>query len=347
MRGEYWWVGLKVLFALFHFLRIRKRYALGLRGCYVAAVARAVGAKVIATMIDNNNWDRGLANATGCRVVCIGNGWRHPNHIPNKCFDCYLAFNSLPNDPLLPFSIFIRDFGAVGHLKMGLYQEQLHSKLSDSKRIQRDKYILWVSQYRLHHYNHSTDDPFILARKKAETRGVCLMSQIAGKLGYKFCVAPSSAKKGIGYSEEYDFMQEASNGRAEVLDYRSNAWGSYDAVQHASLVIGMYSTLLLEALSVGKKVLFFLPKEMDAYVNYVSQGLSIKQIAPIAISSMDYDESYTKINEALAATDSGYRSQLGEYLNVMAPFKFDRLPQTLIKDKLLSIVASGSAQAHG
>ncbi len=149
MRGELWYVNFKIIFWFLAFAATRKRDKYALRGCYIASVCKAIGARLIVTMIDNNNWDTGLAEHAGIRVVCIGNGFRRPEQIYDKAFDCYFALNNLPNERSLPFRITSREYYSVGHIKMGIFQKLKERNQVRSPFTQHvQPYAVWISQYR-------------------------------------------------------------------------------------------------------------------------------------------------------------------------------------------------------
>ncbi len=338
IRGEYYHLGPRVAYFALRLALRRRRLGLGLRGLYVAAVARAVEARVAVTLIDNNNWDVGLVEAGRCRVVCVQNGWRHPAHVGAKHFDIYCAINALPVDPALDFAITVRDFHAVGHLKMGLYRALREREPAPPPAVPAP--VLWISQYRVFRYNNPDADPAAVSIKRMEALGAAHAARFAREQGRPMLVAPAWAKKRVGREEEDRFFADASEGHAHLPEYGDNAWGAYDLVAAADLVVGVYSTLLFEALSVGRKALLFLPAEMTEGCNYVAAGLVLERVERIAVTTPDYESFADKAAMILAMNDDEYLAWIAPFKASVAPFDFDDYPQQRIR----RIVAD---QLHG
>jgi surface carbohydrate biosynthesis protein len=312
---------------------------MGLRGCYVAALAKSLRVKIILTYIDNNNWDLGLSTFLNRRVVCVQNATRPRWYVDklDKCFDCYLVYSPVLADPEHGLKIFSREALTVGHLKLGIFFEGVANgafSLLDLKH----KSIVWISTYR-----EREDYEDEVREKRGEyirimQLGVNYMARYAAENGYEARVALSSHKKSrlpsretacLSEGTEFELTFSSDNGK-------EREWISYKEVWASELVVGINSTLLFESAALGKRTVFFLPTE--------DRREALEQVAPLSVMQTlvvfgsSYEEFAQKCDHILRMPSKKYDEIINNIRQKVCFLDPIKLPQERIKQKLQSIV---------
>ena len=332
IRGESWYINLPIVINLVKALACRKTYNMGLRGCYVAAVAKSLNVNLILTYIDNNNWDFGLSNYLERRLVCVQNATRPRWYVNklNKCFDCYLVYSPELADPEHNLRIFSREAHTVGHLKLGIFFDSLHrGKLS--RLDLKQKAIVWISTYR-----EPEDYEDEIREKREEVirimqLGVEHMSRYAAENGYQARIALSSHKKNRSPDREVNCL---SHGARFALtfspdDGKEREWISYKEVWASELVIGINSTLLFESAALGKRTVLFLPTEDRREALDQIAPMSIMQ--PLIVMGSTYEEFASKCDHIVGMSDDQYEKIVASIRQKVCFLDPADLPQERIK----------------
>ena len=337
VRGEVIYIRPELVFYLVRILVFRKKYGLGLRGAYIAAVAKYLEPSVIVTMIDNNNWDTNLSAYTGIPIVCTANGLRHPSHFPKKDFYCDFSMNGALTDPVLSFSNSFEEIHPVGHIKMGIFFER-HGDTNFTSLNSEDPVLLWISQYRESIYNGNSE--IDREQKATELMGLKYLSKYATEHGYRQRVAIASARKKADKGKELDQINFATEGRISYSCNNTGDWDSYEEVKNADLIIGMFSTLLFESLSVGKRVLFVLPDQRQALKQFINQSIRLDLLSPLVCSTGEYSEFSNKCSELLSLSDREYLDLISSFKDEVACFDKNTLPHHHVRNKLKQIIST-------
>lgn len=339
IRGECWYFNISITINLLTALVHKKKYNMGLRGCYVAAVAKSLKVAIVLTYIDNNNWDFGLSNYLGRRLVCVQNATRPRWYVDklNKCFDCYLVYSPELADPAHGLRIFSREAYTVGHLKLGIFYEGL-TKGEFSKLILDYRSLVWISTYR-----EPEDYEDEIKEKRGEyirimQLGVNHMSRYAVENGFQARVALSSHKKNrsprreiacLSENIDYDLAFSSDDGK-------EREWISYKEVWAAELVVGINSTLLFESAALGKRTVLFLPTEdrRDA----LDQIAPISIMQPLIVMGSSYEEFAQKCDQILNMSDNRYNEIVTRIRQKVCFLDPKVLPRERIKQKLHELV---------
>ncbi|MGI9317084.1 MAG: hypothetical protein ACR2QW_07115 [bacterium] len=335
VRGEKIYINMYILTLLIYFLTKRKKSGLGLRGIYVAAVAKYISPRVIVTMIDNNNWDTNLSRSLGIPIVYTANGLRHPSHFWGKSFDCYFAMNTALIDPQLSFNNSFKQFYPAGHIKVGLYYEKNRNHRFTSVKSNTPT-LLWISQYRDSIYN--SDKLIHKEQKQTELMGVRYLSKYASLQNCNQRIAIASGRKNMDKNAELDYFNSVANDDIEFSQSSSDDWTSYDELTKSDLAIGMFSTLLFEGLSIDKRVLFLLPDNCKSLRQHISESIRLDLLAPLVCSKSDFNSFAELCTEILSMSDDEYLALIADFKSEVACFDKTFLPQQQIKNKLLQII---------
>lgn len=343
IRGECWYFNTAIALELLNAIVHKKKYNMGLRGCYVAAVAKSLKVSTVLTYIDNNNWDFGLSNYLGRGLVCVQNATRPRWYVNklNKCFDCYLVYSPELADPAHGLRIFSREAHTVGHLKLGIFYQGL-TKGEFSQLILDHRSLVWISTYR-----EPEDYEDEIKEKREEyirimQLGVNHMSRYAAENGFQARVALSSHKKNRSPSREVACLSEnVDHDLAFSLDDgKEREWISYKEVWAAELVLGINSTLLFESAALGKRTVLFLPTEDRR--NALEQIAPISIMQPLIVTGSSYEEFAKKCDQILDMPDKKYNEIVTKIRQEVCFLDPNDLPQERIKRKLHELVKQHS-----
>ena len=236
------------------------------------AATIALRGKVVVTMIDNNNWDYGLVSLNLFRLICIQNGHRPLNVIAGKEFDVYCLLNRLPTHDFPQYNITARKIEPIGSLRLGEFLLNLQlGKIHLKKFRKRDRpLIVFISQYR----------PFTLLNSVSMTQSlenghkiICQQLHKMAKSGsidiLVACSCPpldGSKIREAWYTQEQKYFKDILGENYKYSWRGDDNWASYHAMYGADVVIGIVSTMLSEAMQLGKPSYFCFPlcgKEID------------------------------------------------------------------------------------
>lgn len=339
IRGETWYLNFAIILNLLNALVHKKKYNMGLRGCYVAAVAKSLRVNLVLTYIDNNNWDFGLSNYLNRRVVCVQNATRPRWYVNklNKCFDCYLVYSPELANPAHGLRIFSREARTIGHLKLGIFFEGLSGGEFSQLKLNH-RAIVWISTYR-----EPEDYEDEIKEKRGEyirimQLGVNHMSRYAAENKYQARIALSSHKKKRSPKREVDCLSE---GAKYELKYSADngeerEWISYKEVWASNLVVGINSTLLFESVALGKRTVLFLPtKERREALEQVAP-FSIMQ--PLIVMGSSYEEFAQKCDQILEMSEKQYNLIVTSVRREVCFLDPNNLPQDRVRRNLGKII---------
>ncbi len=220
--------------------------------------------KVVITFQDNLNLMGMLEeNFVGKLVISIQNGLRYNSNeslggLIDYHHPIYYGFGDYERDlfATLNKKNISKKYIKAGSLRLGLFLAQNKNNL-----FKKNYDICLVSYFRVVKIkNYPKEIERLLEiQKQCFT---CLIS-ICSKNNYKMCVAMFSEKLSSGlrndtnYEEEIDFYK--NDCETKNIDFISNDFskmGSYDTAFRSKIVIGLFSTLLIEMLGARKKILF-------------------------------------------------------------------------------------------
>ena len=140
VRNDTVFINFSILLTLFLCFPLLLKRKISLRGSYILSVARSTNAKLIGSIVDNNDWSN-IYLFGNARVFSIQNGLR-PEDEFTACGvqDVYFGFAQSK-----PKSLAAREYVGVGSLKLSLSQEHK----TRAPKVQNSK-VVFVSQYRPH-----------------------------------------------------------------------------------------------------------------------------------------------------------------------------------------------------
>jgi hypothetical protein len=149
-------------------------------------------------------------------------------------------------------------------------------------------------------------EQYMLSRQRAWTQLLSWLGRAKQELNFDVVVAlrPSTFGSGNASEKQKGYFTQALGVRPIFSDEQGFD-NSYGAVDSSTVVLGLQSGLLFEALSRGKKVLFCFPKDSDASLNPPLEGL-----ARLELSS--FSEFKSRISQAIQLSSS-------EFLNSLQP----------------------------
>jgi surface carbohydrate biosynthesis protein len=228
-------VNFSILLTILSNLILVLRHQLSFRGVYSLAVTKSIQAKLIISIIDNNDWGN-LFRFSDVRVLSIQNGLRSPLEFSSMSEqDIYLGFPRIQ-----PNALKAREYIGAGSLKAcqaGL-KDQLCSPSNGSV-------VTFISQYRPH----------------AGWFDEMVRSQVTlAKWSYKFArnhqldfKIALNGRNSTWLAAERALFESAKLGLPNFSSFEKDSLGNYRALEDSTLVVGHSSTLLIESLAVGKR----------------------------------------------------------------------------------------------
>lgn len=332
MRGEAWYINANTLVLMVWYLWRYKRSArVGIRGCYLGAIARAVGARVIVTFIDNNNWEMGVPETFGVRVVNIQNGLRALPEWKHKQFDVLLTMHDLSEEWRRRYAVQAREMQTVGSLRLGLYlQEGGGGKATGPGKGD----LLYVSQYRPGMEEAGRDTLFGAVDECQQI--LCgLLAHYVGERGGAIRIARSGAGRRDWASREEDYFVELFGRSVQFGAPKSvDPWSSYRELADARIVIGICSTLLVESLAMKKRTLLCYHLCGGVVVETWDYGVESGYLSSLFLRSLTFPALAEALDRLTAMDDREYWQSIRDEVGYFCAPAADRLPQTLIGEKI-------------
>ena len=250
--------------------------------------------KTIITNIDNNTIFHWISKKTKkSKCIAIQNGLRtryefdnyYQNDMKNYYHDIYCALNQHELDNLVKRGIIINSPKAIGSLRLEMFLE--------SKKIEfKNRYdICLISEY----FSNPKGSYGRKLKFHIEQMNDFLSRYI--KKNNKSIVV---ALNDTNLLEQRKYYQNLFP-NADFTTTCENEYASYDSICHSNITIALFSTMILEALSLGKKALSVDFSNSDLYFNYNNK---------IKFTINEYTLFENKINEILISTYEDYRLKI-------------------------------------
>jgi surface carbohydrate biosynthesis protein len=240
------------------FLHIARETLINLDEHYYYVLLKSNKALVAITLIDSSVLFHSLAlKCPNIKFIAIQNGirsveWaidlekelkrRNDKAIVNSGY----FFGQQTIDLLNNHNVKVIEPHILGSFKLGVYQ-----KVHVPKIVEYD--ICLISQWR-HDFFEVYEEPKRQERMKAREEAIVQLNsylkQYIGETGSTICIAVRYKNQ-----DEIDFYNEAFDGRATLFLQDSSPYISYAALESADVCVGLYSTLLYEAMALGQKTL--------------------------------------------------------------------------------------------
>jgi surface carbohydrate biosynthesis protein len=297
VRGEWFSIHPLLISKILYYYFIKR---LGLRLSYDLAFISSAKPKLLMTLIDNNHTFHKLAQLYDAPFICIQNGFRSHRCAESFekmpilfCFgqrdiDLYKEHNVQMNH-VFPVGSF-RSSYFLSHIAPSLDDEPVHDICLISEYLpgmENNEYRFSEQGVRLL-YEWLFVSCDYLKRYLAEKK---LRVVIAGRQG---------AEENIG---EVEFFRQCFGESIKVYPSNMHYLNSYRLAYKSSLVLSYFSSLGLEALTWGKKVLFYPhPSETNLIVdNSISKFFKTE--------TDGYEEFENKMNYLLGATEENYQQE--------------------------------------
>lgn len=259
-RSEVIYLSFPVLFSMLKIafqgwrLRLYRKYFISFRDwlsvSYHLACMRRAQPKLVVSFIDNSVTLSVLTDvmADECRFIAIQNGTRWFRHI---CLGYPYAFDILMSfSRYEPYLLNLMGHRVGKAIPVGSFRLSLAKQKFDFEQCMASPVydLCFISGYRnynnqfdwMGHYCFSMDQ---LCKEFAQF--------LHQNPGYSACIALAGNSQ-----SERDYMQNIFGDRVTLIAANRQNQLSYKAVFESEVIVGMNSTLLLEALAIDKKVLF-------------------------------------------------------------------------------------------
>jgi hypothetical protein len=176
------------------------------------------------------------------------------------------------------------------------------TKVQNRLNLQGRARICVVSEFRAD--SDLETEGYMLARQRAWTQLLSWLGRAQQELNFDVVVAlrPSTFGSGNTSKNQKRYFTQAL-GVQPIFSDEQGFDNSYGAVDSSTVVLGLQSGLLFEALSRGKKVLFCFPKDSDASLHPPLEGL-----ARLELSS--FSEFTNRISQAIQLSSSEFLKSL-------------------------------------
>ncbi|MHC8732346.1 hypothetical protein ACYVU7_03950 [Arenicellales bacterium IMCC56312] len=230
IRGNQLFINFHIFWVLMARSRLLLSKRISLRGLYILAISQTIGAKLIISIIDNNSWGN-LFKYSDLRIISLQNGLRVANEYGLMSEqDIYIGFSKKK-----PKDLKTRTYLGLGSLSIASLKPTDRPERSD-----KDETVVFVSHFRSHRCGDSAHDSQIFLAKWA--------ANYAKERGLLFKIA-LNARETAQSNEEKEYFQSA--GIHFQYSEQSHPNVSIEDVSNAALVVGGWSTLLVESLALG------------------------------------------------------------------------------------------------
>lgn len=239
-----------------------------LRVIYEYAVLKIIKPKIITTFVDNSSRFNLLSRLlTSIRFMGVQNGYRATEikEMSNYlCLTELFCFGRETKDNYLKYGCDVGRYHIIGSLKDGLYREQIQP-ITDGQRYD----ICFISQYRPSRFEESMP----MLRENTENI-LNLLIRFSKEQGKTICIAGSCKPSEAKLEENYyrNAMEDA------LYDFICNdeyKYSSYSLIDRSEVSVTVNSTVGIESVGRGKKVLFCNLSD-DKYYNlpsHIGKGL--------------------------------------------------------------------------
>ncbi len=212
----------------------------------------------------------------------------------------------------------------IGSLKTGIYQQQRSTRPTDHD-------ICLVSHWKKQFYIESSDPEWIRYNENHSSAIVRLnefLKCYMDETGATMCIAMRYSNV---QNEEADFYNEVFGKSVTLLDQDSSSLASYGALEHGDVCIGMYSTLVYEAMALGHKALItnLVPGPI---LDPPSHGLW-------SLENPTYEDFRHRLDEIRAMDASEYARKTGEFIDYVIANDPANPPHLVVREEVLSLLS--------
>lgn len=193
----------------------------------------------------------------------------------------------------------------LGSFKLGVYQKGYERSIKEYD-------ICLISQWRYQFFKNYEDrqgQEEMTEKREAVVRLNSYLKQYIDETGATICIATRYQNQ-----DEIDFYNESFDGRATLFVQDGSPYISYGALESADVCVGLYSTLLYEAMALGQKTLIaclLAEAKLDppqhglwslktpSYEQYRDRLSEIREM-----SNQEYDKTVHKFSEYMLKHDS-------------------------------------------
>ena len=290
----------------------------GISQAYMIALIDSYQPKVVLSFADQNQL-LGLYQRYRDEVLVISvqNAVRHPHEFLHLAeAPHYFALGSDARRSFDRYQIPYKQCFASGSLPLGIFCSRNSINKCPGK-------LVFVSSYRVG-YGHTnvdqTVDQYISAHARAHSLVFKYALRYAKQINRVLTVIAKGKVRyeGEHFAEEKAYFERlACENEFTLSSTVKDTFNSYHQVLTAEFVIGLDSTLLYEAFSVGARVLFCWGA--DQYLLENAGNLMEHLPSPVLLESSNYSEFFEKVNFASGLSDQAYKSMIArgqfEYVN--------------------------------
>jgi surface carbohydrate biosynthesis protein len=301
---------------------------------YIIACLDVASAKVVLTLKDNSIFFQNLSRLDSNRVYfAIQNGTR--------TISC--VRDSLPSFPDPKAIISMTNFFCFGKRDVDLFQRNGHlidnyypvgsligshykNEVSFSNKINYD--LCLVSQWNASFFEQANGNTYADQEEKRTATGIIelnnLLTRFIKETGFSLIIA---MRHDDNERESLFFKEKFGESLVNIGDSDSKNYSTYRLVDQSSLVIALNSTVLLEAFSWGKKVLWCNMMN-DSHFEMPDAGISY-------FNGSDYSSFKERILMLLSISQNEYESKTIEGARYINNYISDHPAGAIIRTKII------------
>lgn len=286
-------------------------------GCFMA-----MKPKVVITMIDNSGAFHWLSkNYKGAVFFAIQNALRTNGELKKEkkyYLSHFFCFGDYSKEMMSKYGHTVLNHYPIGSLRLGISDKFMRT---NSKELYD---IGIVSQYRKHEiYSYRKSeikDPDILEKLEAQTLMHKLLSKYVIESKKKAAIIMVSDK-----DDEEDFYKEFYQDKVAYLPNNYERLSSFDALYRCDIVVGFFSSLIIEAFGLGRKILRIDLTKSDNWNDYDPI---------ILLRNPSYEELKKRLDQLFAVPYETYRKEAEKYSSYLMNYNPDCPPHVFIRKKI-------------
>lgn len=297
VRGEWLSIHPELILRAMYYYLIKK---LGARLSYDLAFINCAKPELVVTFIDNNQTFHKLAQYYKAPFICVQNGMR--SHNCAKTFDnipTLFCFGQRDIDLYLEHKVHLNDVFPVGSLRSSYFLSQVAPGLTNEPSYD----ICLISEYISGMENsdyQAEGEPLQILSGWLYFLSEYLKKYLAGK---KLRVVIAGRQPKDNSAGEIEYYKKYFGDSIEVFPSNHTYLNSYRLAYKSSIVLSYFSTLGGEALSWGKKVLFYPhPRDKNAMIDNPSSWF-------FKTETESYEEFEKKMDSLLSMSEEQYKSE--------------------------------------
>ena len=324
VRGEAAFVNLRILFFIGRFSWRFLSGRVSFLTLYIAAVARALEGAVLLTFIDNSVWQKGLTELSGTRIIFVQNGMRAREDLQSQVYDIFFAFGEYCRP-----QIQANEFYPVGSVKLGMATEKYAASEDAGEHVD----VLLVSQLRLWDENKLFLSEFAAAHELL----LGWLAQLTRRKGLRLGIAFNSFTPDA-LRQEKAFVDACCDVAYAPFYRAEDIMGCYKGLLHSRLVMALGSTMLLEALGAGKRILIPCCVLEEPARSHVSGWFPESEFSDFLLSAPTPSAFETDVERLLAMGSQDCETSTTALRKTYCNFDRQALPQVLITHRIKDIL---------